>query len=66
VGEREASGDFGYLTDDDYSTDDPAEVPVETDVPDVDASPAHNGAFDAFDADTWYFEPDPPPWYRRK
>ena len=28
--------------------------------------PADTGAFDAFDADTWYFEPDPPPWYRRK
>ncbi|OBI84168.1 hypothetical protein [Mycobacterium sp. E740] len=22
--------------------------------------------FDAFDADTWYFEPAPPPWYRTR
>jgi hypothetical protein len=65
VGEREASGDFDYLIGD------LTEAPPQSDVSDDDDAPAEpvpadTGAFDAFDADTWYFEPDPPPWYRRK
>ncbi|WP_006242710.1 hypothetical protein [Mycolicibacterium tusciae] len=65
MAEREASGDFDYLIGDlteaspesDGSGDDDALAePV----------PADTGAFNAFDANTWYFEPDPPPWYRRK
>jgi len=71
VAEREASGDF------DLSIGERAEAPGEDEVSDGGAQPepappeefgepARNGAFDAFDADTWYFEPDPPPWYRRK
>ena len=60
---------------------DPAEASRESDVSDDDDAPAEpgptdefdpvsrgedTGAFDAFDADTWYFEPVPRPWYRRK
>jgi hypothetical protein len=72
VAEREASGDFDYLIGD------PAEAPADTEVPDDvlpaaaspdesdQAIPVRNGAFDAFDTDTWYFEPAAPPWYRRK
>jgi hypothetical protein len=32
----------------------------------TDAEPVRDGAFDAFDANTWYFEPAPAPWYRGK
>jgi hypothetical protein len=74
VAEREASGDFDYLLGD------LTEAPPESDVPTGDNPPAErvsrveydavpqahdSGAFDAFDADTWYFEPAQPPWYRR-
>ncbi|KUI03662.1 hypothetical protein [Mycobacterium sp. IS-3022] len=59
MAEREASGDFDYLSDD------------IVDVADADESgddelPQPNMAFDAFDERTWYFEPAPPPWYRTK
>ncbi|MGV0853124.1 hypothetical protein [Mycolicibacterium phlei] len=72
MAEREASGDFDYLfdiTDADESdvaaqaanarltTDDDYES-LEVVQPDL--------SFDAFNADTWYFEPAPPPWYRTK
>lgn len=66
MAEREASGDFDYLIGD--LTD----APLESDVPDADDALAEpvadqdSGSFDAFDAETWYFEPAPPPWYRRK
>jgi hypothetical protein len=32
----------------------------------TEAEPVRDGAFDAFDSNTWYFEPAPAPWYRRK
>jgi hypothetical protein len=66
VAEREASGDFDYLIGD------LTEAPPDHDLSDDDDALAEpvageeTGAFDAFDADTWYFEPAPPPWYRRK
>ncbi|KUH85416.1 MULTISPECIES: hypothetical protein [unclassified Mycobacterium] len=58
MAEREASGDFDYLSD-------------IVDVADADEArddelPEPNMAFDAFDERTWYFEPAPPPWYRTK
>ena len=65
MAEREASGDFEYLIGD------LTEATPGSDVPDADDAPAEpvadqdTGSFDAFDADTWYFEPAPPPWYRR-
>ena len=31
-----------------------------------DAEPVRDGAFDAFDSNSWYFEPAPAPWYRGK
>ncbi|MCT7661476.1 hypothetical protein [Mycobacterium deserti] len=53
--EREASGDFDYLFDD------PAEPPASGG--DLDEADEWDG-FDAFDSNTWYFEPAPTPWYR--
>ncbi|MCV7302062.1 hypothetical protein H7J93_20760 [Mycobacterium barrassiae] len=76
MAEREASGDFDYLLGD--LAEAPAQT-AETDVVDdgappvpeppdeLDATPpVRDGAFDAFDSSTWYFEPARPPWYRRR
>ena len=32
----------------------------------TDAEPVPEGAFNAFDSNSWYFEPAPAPWYRGK
>ncbi|MGZ8746079.1 MAG: hypothetical protein ACXWZ2_03360 [Mycobacterium sp.] len=75
MAEREASGDSDYLIGDlteasresDMSDDDDALAePVPADEFDPISQGQDTGAFDAFDAETWYFEPAPPPWYRRK
>lgn len=75
MAEREASGDFDYLIGDlpeapsDVEISDGDETLLES-APADDYEPAlHDrapGTFDAFDADTWYFEPAPEPWYRRR
>jgi hypothetical protein len=69
VSEREASGSFDYPFedvpdevdytphDDEHWDDRPLDTGPETDP---------NLHFDAFDSDTWYFEPTSPPWYRTK
>lgn len=75
MAEREASGDFDYLIGD--LTEAPSEDEVSNGddvllqpVPADDYEPTLHvhqpGTFDAFDADTWYFEPAPAPWYRRR
>ena len=72
MAEREASGDFDYLIGD--LTEALRNPTGRTTTMRWQAGPAtksayrrqDTGAFDAFDADTWYFQPDPPPWYRRK
>lgn len=75
MAEREASGDFDYLIGDlteasresDMSEgDDALAEPAGADEVDPVSQGQDTGAFNAFDADTWYFEPAPPPWYRRK
>ena len=69
MAEREASGDFDYLIGDlPEAPPEPGEesvpVPAEDDAPTLHVH--EPGTFDAFDADTWYFEPAPAPWYRRR
>jgi hypothetical protein len=75
VAEREASGDFDYLIGDLPEAPSDAEVsdgddallePVPTDDYEAALHSHEPGTFDAFDADTWYFEPAPAPWYRRR
>ena len=75
MAEREASGDFDYLIGDLPEAPSEAEVSDGDDVllepvPADDYEPTLHvhqpGTFDAFDADTWYFEPAPAPWYRRR
>lgn len=72
MAEREASGDFDYLIGDlteappESDGDDALTEPVPADEIDVESHGHDTGGFDAFDADTWYFEPAPPPWYQRK
>ncbi|BBZ20087.1 hypothetical protein [Mycolicibacterium gadium] len=73
MAEREASGDFDYLIGDlpeapSESEDSDGDEALLESAPADDYEPARHdhppGAFDAFDADTWYFEPAPAPWYR--
>lgn len=70
MSEREATGDFEYLFDDtpDESTVDALPEPQADDQVADDAEPVADTDlyFDAFDANTWYFEPAPMPWYRTK
>ncbi|MFI5506375.1 hypothetical protein ACIA48_02825 [Mycobacterium sp. NPDC051804] len=75
MAEREASGDFDYLIGDLPEAPSEAEVSDGDDallepVPDEHYEPTLHvhepGTFDAFDADSWYFEPAPAPWYRRR
>jgi hypothetical protein len=74
VAEREAPGDFDYLFDDqadadglsDGAPDDPWDDLDGENVWDRDPESADDGAFDAFDTNTWYFKPAPTPWYRTK
>jgi hypothetical protein len=68
VVEREASGDFDYLLDDIVDDADAAESGSDPDVGyfDLEQVPGRDMSFDAFDENTWYFEPAPPPWYRTK
>ncbi|RAV18269.1 hypothetical protein DQP55_02045 [Mycolicibacterium sp. GF69] len=65
MAEREGPGDFDYqfgdivdVADGDGSEADDARVDAEQD-------PGGDMSFDAFDENTWYFEPAPAPWYRR-
>lgn len=62
MAEREASGDFDYLFDDitDADESDAADDYEALDVIQPEVS------FDAFNAETWYFEPAPVPWYRTR
>jgi hypothetical protein len=54
--------EFDYALRDDDQWDDPDDGFWSNE-----AEPERNGSsFDAFDANTWYFEPAPPPWYRTK
>ena len=74
VVEREAPGDFDYLFDDQADADESAERAPDDLYDDLDgenvwerdAASADDGAFDAFDTNTWYFAPAPTPWYRTK
>ncbi|OBF89408.1 hypothetical protein A5790_20680 [Mycobacterium sp. 852002-51152_SCH6134967] len=65
---REVSGDFDYLIDDPVDVADAADPATEADadVFDPDKVPGRDMMFDAFDENSWYFEPAPPPWYRTK
>lgn len=68
---------IGDLPEAEVSSDDDV-VPQHVPTPDFDhppdaddpwaGEPEHStdGAFDAFDDSTWYFEPAPAPWYQRK
>lgn len=62
MAEREASGDFDYLLDDIADVAETAEPSA--DPFDPEQVPGRDMTFDAFDENTWYFEPAPPPWYR--
>ncbi|WP_326548538.1 hypothetical protein QGN32_10720 [Mycolicibacterium sp. ND9-15] len=66
--EREASGDFDYLFDDIVDVADTAGSGAGPDVGyfDLEQVPGRDMSFDAFDENTWYFEPAPPPWYRTR
>jgi hypothetical protein len=74
VVEREAPGDFDYLFDDQAKADESAnDAPDDLydhldgeNVWDRDPEVPDDGAFDAFDTNTWYFAPAPTPWYRTK
>ncbi|MCV7282037.1 hypothetical protein H7J88_20620 [Mycolicibacterium flavescens] len=63
MAEREASGDFDYLFDDEGEQSGAALPAASGEVPEIGAD---YRSFDAFDSDTWYFEPAPPPWYRTR
>ncbi|KUI19745.1 hypothetical protein AU193_07510 [Mycobacterium sp. GA-1285] len=65
---REVSGDFDYRKEESVDVALAAEPGTETDVEvfDPEKAPGRDMTFDAFDEDTWYFEPAPPPWYRTK
>lgn len=68
MAEREASGDFDYLFDDIVDVAKTAESGADPDIGyfDPEQVPGRDMTFDAFDENTWYFEPAPPPWYRTK
>ena len=76
MSEREAPGDFDYLFEDipdESNVDAPTERRApqttprdEPDTLDTELGPGTALQFDAFDSNTWYFEPAPPPWYRTK
>jgi hypothetical protein len=82
VAEREASGEFDYLIGDlteprqetDWSDggdawpDEATQHEFDQQWADGPAPAPHpqDGSFDAFDENTWYFEPAPAPWYRTK
>jgi hypothetical protein len=76
VVEREASGDFDYLWDDPadadgLTSDDEVQPAEELGSPPKDPGDdlwdePDDSYFDAFDDNTWRFEPAPPPWYRTK
>lgn len=68
MAQREASGDFDYLIDDTVDVEDAADSGAQTpaDFFDPEKAPGRDMRFDAFDEDTWYFEPAPPPWYRTR
>jgi hypothetical protein len=59
VAETEASGDFGHDQVVEPETID--ELDYQLAEPDDDTD-----RFNAFDANTWTFQPEPPPWYRTK
>ncbi|HEX2283649.1 MAG TPA: hypothetical protein VHI10_02290 [Mycobacterium sp.] len=59
--EQMAPEDFDYALRDDDQWDEPDDD-VWSNEPDVAAA----GSFDAFDTNTWFFEPAPTPWYRTK
>ncbi|KUI35804.1 hypothetical protein AU197_18270 [Mycobacterium sp. IS-1590] len=65
---REVSGDFDYLTDDPVDVVKAADSGAEADadVFDPEKVPGRDMMFDAFDENSWYFEPAPPPWYRTR
>ncbi|HEX2213559.1 MAG TPA: hypothetical protein VHH12_08945, partial [Mycobacterium sp.] len=70
MSEREATGDFEYQFDDtpDQWAVDALPEPQADDHSweDTGRAPEKDLYFDAFDSNTWYFEPAPPPWYRTK
>ncbi len=68
MAQREASGDFDYLIDDTVDVADAADSGADAQPGFFDPAeaPGRDMRFDAFDEDTWYFEPAPPPWYRTK
>jgi hypothetical protein len=64
VTEQEAAGDFDYLLmdpDDDQWADTDANFWDQDEPP-----PPEDDRFDAFDMNTWHFEPTPIPWYRTR
>ncbi|UUO01875.1 hypothetical protein M4D79_26960 [Mycolicibacterium novocastrense] len=65
---REVSGDFDYLIDDPVDVVEAADsgAEVDADVFDPAKVPGRDMLFDAFDENSWYFEPAPPPWYRTR
>lgn len=56
MAEREAQGDFDYLFD----------GPTDEASKGEQADAEHWDGFDAFDTNTWYFEPAPTPWYKTR
>jgi hypothetical protein len=74
VVEREAQGDFDYLFDDQAKAEESADGGPDALYDELDGEnvwaqhpdSAEDGAFDAFDTNTWYFKPAPTPWYRTK
>jgi hypothetical protein len=56
-----APEDFDYALRDDDQWDDPDDNFWSND-----SRADGDGSFDAFDANTWYYEPAPTPWYRTK
>jgi hypothetical protein len=69
VAEREASGDFDYL----LGTPSGGDARVDEsggqrgdEVWTDESAGGGDGSFNAFDTNTWYFEPEPAPWYRTK
>ncbi|MGE2721847.1 hypothetical protein [Mycolicibacterium celeriflavum] len=68
MAQREASGDFDYLIEDEVDVADGADSGADATAGyfDPEKAPGRDMRFDAFDEDTWYFEPAPPPWYRTK
>ncbi|GAT10992.1 hypothetical protein H7I77_06080 [Mycolicibacterium novocastrense] len=65
---REVSGDFDYLIDDPVDVADAADSGADADAEVFDPAkvPGRDMLFDAFDENSWYFAPAPPPWYRTK